>query len=538
MAGSKRKITVAERRHQDHLRRNGLKVSSVYEARLMRLRRAELRRVLGLCRDSGSAGDVPGIIAASIDESGYLQGWWQGLWTDAGMPVAKATASDLRQAKAAAEEDVWLRTLRRYATERAGSNIVIVSGTWKDSLVALAQRLLQDDLGTGVEKLTKLIYAGYRERLEKWQCRRIAQTETMIGLAEAADAAAKTLDIRYTKQWCISGLGNTRESHQVMDGVVVDEMEPFVLEGGLMMYPHDTGMGADASEIINCACACIRRPKRTHAPESSKEPDTVIPASTQPLPKIPAKPKPTPAPVVSSAFSAAEEERIAAMIQEMPDYVPAEARRAIAENNLALEKELKITKGAPMSVDDADKSHANPKYNESHSNKINCQTCSPAYVLRSRGFDVYAGPNTGREGNLSHYLADSTHFWEKWLTPDGKPAEHASVIEWRKSQNLSSMTAQDYFRFYDEATKEPGIYEVAVSWKRGGGHSTLLQRFADGSLMRIDAQVGTQKVMRDEWDAICYGAKAVTTDPCDGIMRVDDKVFAAKFAKIFRKVKK
>ena len=47
-----------------------------------------------------------------------------------------------------------------------------------------------------------------------------------------------------------------------MDGVTVDEDEPFVLEGGMMMYPHDPSMGADAGEIINCACDCIRRPKR------------------------------------------------------------------------------------------------------------------------------------------------------------------------------------------------------------------------------------------------------------------------------------
>ena len=42
----------------------------------------------------------------------------------------------------------------------------------------------------------------------------------------------------------------------------MDENEPFVLPGGMLMYPHDTSMNADASEIINCACDCIRRPKR------------------------------------------------------------------------------------------------------------------------------------------------------------------------------------------------------------------------------------------------------------------------------------
>lgn len=257
----KRRISTAERRHQDYLRRNGLKVSSVYSKRLAKARRGELRRVLDLCEEVGSIEQVPDVLDGALNESGYLLDWWQGLWTSAGVPMAKATAQDLRQAKAAAETDIWLATLRRYATARAGSNIVIVSGTWKTSLVNLARSLMEEDLTAGIEKLTKKIYKRYCATLEKWQVRRIAQTEAMIGMAEAADTAAKTLDVGFTKQWCISGLGNTRPSHELVDGVEVDENEPFSLPGGFLMYPHDTSMGADASEIINCACACIRRPK-------------------------------------------------------------------------------------------------------------------------------------------------------------------------------------------------------------------------------------------------------------------------------------
>ena len=260
---AKRKITAAERKHQDYLRRKGLQVAAVYEKRLMRARRGELRRVLELCRDYDNPDVIPGIIEASISETGYLGEWWQGLWVAAGVPRAKSVARDMRVAKAAGEgaEDYWLQTLRRYATQRAGNNIVIVSGPWKSSLVALSRSLMEEDLTIGVEKLTKKIYAGYLATLEKWQCRRIAQTEAMIGMAEAGDVAAKTLDIGFTKQWVISGLGNTRASHEIMDGVEVDQDEPFSLPGGFLMYPHDTSLGADASEIINCACDCLRRPK-------------------------------------------------------------------------------------------------------------------------------------------------------------------------------------------------------------------------------------------------------------------------------------
>ncbi len=259
---TKKRITAAERRQQDTLRRGVLRTAAVYERRLAMDRRKELRRVLALAGDYDDALALVPLLSGQLDETGYLGGWWNGLITEAGLPIARATARDLRAAKAAAEDDIWLGALRRYATARAGSEIVVVTGTWKKTLVALVRQILAEELGAGIEYVTKELYRRYLATLEKWQCRRIAQTEAMIGMAEAANDAAKTLSIGFTKEWCISGLGNTRASHELMDGVVVDQDEPFVLPGGMLMYPHDTSLGADAGEIINCACACIRRPKR------------------------------------------------------------------------------------------------------------------------------------------------------------------------------------------------------------------------------------------------------------------------------------
>ena len=259
---TKGKVTPAQRRHRDYLRRKTLRVASVYETRLAKDRRAELRRVLALAKDYSDPIAMVPLIEGQLDETPYLGKWWQGLVVDAGLPIAKATARDLRAAKAAGEEDIWLTGLHNYATRRAGQEIVVVSGTFRTTLVNLVRQILSEDLGRGIEKITKELYHRYLATIEKWQCRRIAQTEAMIGMAEAEEEAARTLGIHYTKQWVISGLGNTRASHEMMDGVIVDENEPFVLPGGMMMYPHDTSMGADAGEIINCACDCLRIPKR------------------------------------------------------------------------------------------------------------------------------------------------------------------------------------------------------------------------------------------------------------------------------------
>lgn len=258
----RRKITADERRHQDYLRRKGLKVGHVYETRLLKARAKEVRRVLALCQDVSNPAQWPGVINGYLDESSYLFKWFDGLYENAGLPMCASTARDLKKAKAAKlnYDALWIGELRRYATARAGNNIVIVSGTLRDTLIDILRTEMLEESGLGVEKLAKRVYDKYSE-LAKWQVRRIAQTETMVAMADAAGIASKTLDVQFTKQWCISGLSNTRDTHKVMDGIEVDQYDPFILEGGELMYPHDGSLGADASEIINCACSCIRRPK-------------------------------------------------------------------------------------------------------------------------------------------------------------------------------------------------------------------------------------------------------------------------------------
>lgn len=256
----KRRITAAERKHQDYLRRKGLKVGHVYEARLLRARAHEVKRVLDICAQYDNPQHWPGLIDTYLDETGYLPKWWNGLYQDTGLPMCKSTARDLNQAKAAEDEMLWLGSLQDYAANRAGSEIIIVSGTLRETLIDILRDEMAEEYGLGIEKLTKRIYNKYKE-LAKWQVRRIAQTESMVAMADAANIAAGTLDIGFTKQWCISGLGNTRDTHEIMDGIEVDQNEPFELPGGMLMYPHDGSLGADAAEIINCACCCIRRPK-------------------------------------------------------------------------------------------------------------------------------------------------------------------------------------------------------------------------------------------------------------------------------------
>ena len=240
----------------DYLRRAGLKIGRAYETRLLKARRKEVRRLLDMCRDYSDATRWASVIEDNLSE-GYLFDWFSGLYVDAGMPRAKSQARDLSRGKAEPSEDYWLHELGRYAEQRAAEEITLVSGTFKEQLVGVVRSSMNKFPEVGIEKLATEIFHAY-QGIELWQARRISQTETMIGMAQAGDIAARSLDIGFRKQWATSGLGNTRDSHAAMDGIIVEQDEPFQLKGGLMMYPHDGSMGADAGEIINCACDVIR----------------------------------------------------------------------------------------------------------------------------------------------------------------------------------------------------------------------------------------------------------------------------------------
>lgn len=254
----RKKITPVQRRHADYLRKKGLKVGLAYETRLRKARRKEVRRLLSLCMDVNKT-SWEDVMALHLDES-YLHKWFAGLFVDAGLPQAKSTARDMSRGKAAPDENYWRTELLRHAEEEAGEKIVLLQDTFRDELVSVVRKTLTEHSELGVEGLAKKILKGYAE-IELWQARRIAQTETMIGLAQAGDIAARSLDVGFNKQWIISGIGNTRETHEVMDGVIVDMDEPFELVDCQMMYPHDGSMGAPAGEIINCACSVLRLPK-------------------------------------------------------------------------------------------------------------------------------------------------------------------------------------------------------------------------------------------------------------------------------------
>ena len=254
-------ISSAERRYQDYLRQRGMQTANAFARTLARKRNEEVRRALAELTRYYSIENWEAAINAIINESAYLPDWYRGVIVKSGLPAVSATAKALAGSADAVKPylNTFEAQLNEYARDRAGVEITSVTGTFKETIQASIRDAIADDPNIGVEKLSKRISRDLGVE-NGWQARRIAQTEMMNGLAEGGEEAAQFLDIDYTKQWCISGVGNSRETHIAMDGVTVERDGLFQLVDCQMRYPHDTQSNPPASEIINCACSCIRRP--------------------------------------------------------------------------------------------------------------------------------------------------------------------------------------------------------------------------------------------------------------------------------------
>ena len=227
-----------------------------------------------------------------------------------------------------------------------------------------------------------------------------------------------------------------------------------------------------------------------------------------------------------------DDRRITELRSQLPNNLTETEKDAIAKHNHELEKQLGICIGKPMSVEEADKQSANPKYSEDYTYHTNCQTCAPAYALRLMGFNVTAKANT--PNSLSEYLSHQRSF-EAWKNIDGSAVTPVLTYDWMIQHGYKTMTASRYRKYFEESCNETGVYILTIGWKGGGGHATILQRFDDGELRYIepqhyDAKIGAKRPI----DELCNNGDK-DPYPKRGILRVDNKLFEEKYLSIFDK---
>lgn len=95
---------------------------------------------------------------------------------------------------------------------------------------------------------------------------RVARTETTRVQNSAKMDIGKhgeELGFVMMKRWMATHDGRVRDDHIAMNGVEVEQDEPFVLpDGTKMLFPCDISLGADAGQVINCRCTVVEFIKR------------------------------------------------------------------------------------------------------------------------------------------------------------------------------------------------------------------------------------------------------------------------------------
>ena len=176
-----------------------------------------------------------------------------------------------------------------------------------------------------------------------------------------------------------------------------------------------------------------------------------------------------------------------------------------------------VSKGAPMSFDDADGRKANPDYEEVFARSFNCQTCVVANEARRRGYDVQAQPYS-KQNEAMFMLAEQPT--RAYINPEtGKEPEMVRVEE--------SPTKARFNKLCEETVKDGERYHLRIETKTGGGHVVCMDRDESGVLRVYDPQDGSIYKASEYLKRVKYSSKSygITVPEDNYIFRVDNAEF-------------
>jgi hypothetical protein len=154
---------------------------------------------------------------------------------------------------------VWLIAFNQFAKRNAATNVVLVSGTAKKTLVKLTQRLMSDpDFATlGADERARILRKQFN-RYSRYQALRLVRTESArAGNYGIEQSAMKVYAGRQMKKrWMTSMDGREREAHGRANGQEVDFDKPFSVGGEYIQRPGE----GSAANVVNCRCSMFPFP--------------------------------------------------------------------------------------------------------------------------------------------------------------------------------------------------------------------------------------------------------------------------------------
>lgn len=181
----------------------------------------------------------------------------------------------------------WMAAVLEWVRTNLGQRITQVN----DYTIELIQNLIETSLERNYTITQMRLYLEQNlgsAKFNRMRSLRIARTETTTAANFGAFKAAENTDYEMTKEWISVMDDRTRGNpsdktiggpdHWHIDGVKVDQYEPFVLSDGTkMQYPGD--QSAPGKQVINCRCTYNFRAKRDEEGE-------IIMRTTKPTPVL------------------------------------------------------------------------------------------------------------------------------------------------------------------------------------------------------------------------------------------------------------
>lgn len=158
--------------------------------------------------------------------------------------------------KAAAEESVWTRFMRRWALTKAGERIKGITDTTLKQFRRIQEQAVAE--GLSIPNTVKLITKEFSE-INPRRATVQARTEIISSSNQGSLLGAQSTGLALNKSWLATRGARTRADHRAADGQTVGLEEPFKVGGEELQYPGDPE--GSAGNVIQCRCTQIYEPK-------------------------------------------------------------------------------------------------------------------------------------------------------------------------------------------------------------------------------------------------------------------------------------
>ncbi len=162
-------------------------------------------------------------------------------------------------------ESEWEKSFSNYGGQVAATNVTLVGGTAKKTLIKLTQQLMRDPefMQLGNEAKARILKQKFN-RYSKYQANRLVRTESTRAANFAVEKSAKTLfsENDLSKRWLAVMDGKERIWHRAANGQTVRMDQDFVVGGESMKRPGE----GSARNVINCRCRIIPIPDENAIP--------------------------------------------------------------------------------------------------------------------------------------------------------------------------------------------------------------------------------------------------------------------------------